>query len=293
MLTPVTLLVSALTQDCVWQVADRRLTNVVTGCTVSTDTNKAVHFARSMLFAFTGPAELEGTPTATWVADRLSVGTDADDCVAALLEGLERAIAHVRPDLRAFAVDGVGWGIDRRSGAPVPHLLRISTCIDAEGIWTGTRHEQINMWSGWLKPHAGLNMRPAGQPVPAAVGQHWERQIRRRLAGGARSSDIGRCLVQLVRDVAANNKAVGQGVLVSAIPRRSIERPSGLTLASMPHADHATFKYFPEGTLDGVDKGPEVAGPSGHRMSNFVGHTDGAGNQWVQVDIRMPEQPGK
>jgi hypothetical protein len=189
-----TLLVSALTQDCVWQVADRRLIDVRTGRPVSIDTNKAIHFARAMLFAYTGPAELEGKATATWIADRLSAGGDPEACLTSLQQGLERAISVIRrADLRAFAVDGVGWGLDRLTGTTAPRLLRFSNCINEDGVWTGTLQDGIRTWDGSLKPHVALHMRAAGQPVPLAIGRHWERQIRRRVAGRAPVADIGRC----------------------------------------------------------------------------------------------------
>jgi hypothetical protein len=290
-----TLLVSGLTQDCVWQVADRRLTDIRTRRPISKDTNKAIHFARAMLFAYTGPAELEGTATATWIADRLSAGGDPEESLAALHEGLERAIGRFRraDPLRAFAVDGVGWALDRVTGAIVPRLLRFSNCIDDRGVWTGTLQDEIRVWDGFLKPHAGLNMRAAGQPVPLAIGQRWERQIRRRVAAGAPVADIGRCMVELVRDVAARNTAVGRGVLLSAIPRGAIELPTGITLATMPVPDTATFKYFPEGSLEGIDKGPEIANPRGFRASDFWARTDADGNQIVQVSFRVPDVLGE
>jgi hypothetical protein len=288
----VTLLVSTLTQDCVWQVADRQLTNVRTGCPVDTDANKAVHFAGAMLFAYTGPAELEGEATASWIADRLAAGKDPDESLTILWEGLERAIRSIRrADLRAFSVDGVGWGLTRLTGAVAPRLLRFSNCIDQAGVWTGTLQDGVRMWDGSVNAHVALHMRPAGQPVPLDIGRHWERQIRRRVAAGARVADIGRCLVQLVRDVAdAGNAYVGRGVLLSAIPRRAIEVPTGFTLASMPSAETATFKYFPAGADEGIDKGPEVANPGGFRSRDFWSRTDAAGNQIVQVSFRMPGQ---
>ena len=97
-------------------------------------------------------------------------------------------------------------------------------------------------------------------------------------------------MVELVRDVAdAGNTAVGRGVLLSAIPRSAVEVPTGITVASMPMPQTATFKYFPEGSLEGIDKGPEVANPGGFRMRDFWAETDAAGNQTVQVSFRMPD----
>jgi hypothetical protein len=232
--------------------------------------------------------------TATWIADRLSAGGDPEACLTSLQQGLERAISVIRrADLRAFAVDGVGWGLDRLTGTTAPRLLRFSNCINEDGVWTGTLQDGIRTWDGSLKPHVALHMRAAGQPVPLAIGRHWERQIRRRVAGRAPVADIGRCLVELVRDVAdAGNQAVGRGVLLSAIPRRAIEAPTGITLASMPITEMATFKYFPEGSLEGIDKGPEVANPGGFRTSDFWARTDSAGNQIVQFSFRVPDLSG-
>jgi hypothetical protein len=89
--------------------------------------------------------------------------------------------------------------------------------------------------------------------------------------------------------VADANPAVGRGVLLSAIPRRAIEAPTGITVAHMPSAETATFKYFPEGSLEGIDKGPEVANPGGLRAADFWARTDSAGNQTVQMNFRTPD----
>jgi len=285
-----TLVVSALTQDCVWQAADRRLTDLRTGRPCSTDTNKAIHFAGGMLFAYTGPARLEGTDTAVWIADQLWRGNDADEGLRLLRGSLERAIGLQRSELRSFAVDGVGWAMDRLTGAIGPRLLRISNCLDDQGVWAGALQDGIRMWDGMLKPDAGPSMRSAGQPVPLEIGRRWERQVRRRLAAKAPSADIGICLVQLIREVADRNPMVGQGVLLSAIPRSAVESSVGATLASMPLATEATFKYFPEGSDQGIDKGPEVAHPGGTRMSKFSAQTDAAGNQSVEAMFRIPER---
>jgi hypothetical protein len=111
--------------------------------------------------------------------------------------------------------------------------------------------------------------------------------------GAPRSRTSVDALVELVRDVAdAGNQAVGRGVLLSAIPRRAIEAPTGITLASMPITEMATFKYFPEGSLEGIDKGPEVANPGGFRTSDFWARTDSAGNQIVQFSFRVPDLSG-
>lgn len=259
---------------------------------VSIDTNKAIHFAGSMLFAYTGPAKLEGSDTAVWIADQLWKGRDPEEGLAALRASLDRAIGRIRPRTDgAFAVDGVGWAIDRRTGRICPRLIRISNCLDRDGVWAGVLQDDIVSWSGVLKADVAMNMRSAGQPVPMEVGRRWERQVRRRVASGARSADIGMCLVQMIRDVAVRNRTVGQGVLLSAIPIRAVAAGTGITLASMPMDAEATFKYFPEGSDEGIDKGPEVANPGASRMSGFYAKTDADGTQFVEVMFKLPEQP--
>lgn len=244
-----TLLVSALTQDCVWQVADRQLTNVRTGRPVDSDANKAVHFAGAMLFAYTGPAELEGDATATWIADRLAAGNNADESLAILWEGLERAIGSIRrADLRAFSVDGVGWGLTPLTGGLAPRLLRLSNCIDQAGVWTGTLQDAVRMWDGSLNAHVALHMRPAGQPVPLDIGRYWERQIRRRVAAHARVADIGRSLVQLVRDVAdAGNAYVGRGVTAQRDSAPGYRSPHGVHLGEHAECRDGDLQVLPGG----------------------------------------------
>lgn len=288
----VTLIISVLSQDCVWQVADRRLTDVASGRVVSRDTNKAVLFVRSMLFAFTGPARLQGRDTASWIADQLASDPDPEKALADLPGAIDAALKRLQPRaLRAFALDGVGWALDRQTGMVGPRLLRFSNCIDPEGVWTGRLDDPVTIFDGIMKPGVLVNMRAAGQPVPQAVGKFWERQVRRRIASGAPPHDVGKCLVEWVRQVAANNPAVGPGVLLSAMPRSEAVAPSGMTIASMPMSDTPTFEYFPEGSAAGVEKGPEIVGVGGSRMSDFRSHTSPDGTDTVQVRIRLPPTP--
>jgi hypothetical protein len=247
-------------------------------------------FAGCTLFGFTGPARLQAKGTATWIADHLAGDPSPDKAVADLPAAIDAALNSLRGprELRAFALDGVGWAWDRQTGALRPRLLRFSNCIDAEGVWTGRLDEPVTVFDGILNPGVLVNMKAAGQPIPIAVGQYWERQVRRRIAGGAPPHDVGRCLVQWVRQVASGNPAVGPGVLMSALPRSAVETPSGFTIASMPMTDTATFKYFPEGSLEGVEKGPEVVGVGGSRISDFHSHTAPDGTQTVQVTFRLP-----
>lgn len=133
-----------------------------------------------------------------------------------------------------------------------------------------------------------VNMRAAGQPVPLPIGRFWERMVRRRIAATAPPSDVGRCLVQFVRDVAARNTAVGSGVLLSALPRAAVLAPHGMTVAAMPTSESPTFKYFAEGSAEGFEKGPEVAGLSGSRITAFRSHTAPDGTQTVEATFRLP-----
>lgn len=192
-----------LSQECVWQVADRRLTDVASGRVVSRDTNKAILFAGCLLFAFTGPARLQGKDTASWIADQLACDRDPNEALAHLPGAIDTALRGVRRDVRAFALDGVGWALDRQTGLVGPRLLRFSNCIDPEGVWTGRLDDPVGVFDGVMKPGVLVNMREAGQPVPRAVGQFWERQVRRRIRlgrrhktwGGAWSSGFDRSLL--------------------------------------------------------------------------------------------------
>lgn len=284
-----TLLVSALSHDCIWQVVDRQLTYPDTGAVASTDTNKAIFFAHRFLVAYTGPARIASRGTADWIAEHLAEGADENQSLSQLVGQVNQVLRRwTGPrNSSALEIDAVGWDVDSGRGTWAPRLIRISNCIDQTGTRLGGAADEVAVFSGLLKPHVKLRLHAAGQPVPTQVGHHWERIMRNREAAGAPPREIGRCLVHLVRDVARHNAAVGSGVLLSALPLAAFVNASGFTIADMPRADVPTFKYFPEGDDLGVDKGPEVADPGGLRITNFWGRTDSDGTQTVQAGFRL------
>ena len=135
-----TLLVSVLTQDCVWQVADRLLTKGRTGRPVDTDADKAVHFAR----AIAGPAELEGEPTAPWIADRLAAGGDPEMAVSAhefsRRTGLgPNTASRLRAGKRSQPTAQTMLAIEREFGWPVAEQVGAV----AEGRYTREINERV------------------------------------------------------------------------------------------------------------------------------------------------------
>lgn len=279
-----TLVVSVVSQDCVWQAVDRRLTSFQTGEPVSVDTNKAVNFANWMIFGFTGPSRLGGQETPAWIADRLAEHSNLDRSVIELASSVQREADRLSPSLRNISVDAVGWKSDLRTGEVFANFVRISNFIDAEG--KPLSEDGFCFFDGNFKPDRLMNVRISGQPVSAETGQFWVRRIRKRIKAGARPFDVARCLVQFVRAVATTNSAVGSGVLVSAIPKSAIG--SGMTISSMPMGDVPTFMYFPEGSNTPIEKGPEFASP-GSRMSDFLAESKPNGDQTVSVGIKLVE----
>ncbi len=280
-------MISMMTQDRVWQVVDRKLTDL-SERVVSTDTNKAILFARCMLFAYTGPARLGGHNTANWIADLLASGRTGEDSIVALVEALNRSLPTIiDPRAACIVIDGVGWGVDRQQGSVGPRLVRISNCMNTKGDITTHIAPQVRVFDAMLKDHVAVNMRAAGQRVPLETGRFWERIIRRRIMGRAAPEEVGKCLVEFVRSVSARNRAVGKGVLLSSIPLAGVLRPTGMTIASMPIPEGSTFKYFPESSNEGVDKGPEIANPGGCRMSNFFAETKPDGSQVVEASFKL------
>lgn len=279
-----TLVVSVVSQDCVWQAVDRRLTSFQSGKPVSVDANKAVNFANWMIFGFTGPSRLGGQETPSWIADRLAEHSNLDRSVSELASSVQWEADRLPPALCNISVDGVGWKCDVHTGEVIANFVRISNFIDAEG--TPLAENDFCFFDGNFKSDRLMNVRASGQPVAPETGRFWVRRIRKRIAAGAWPSDVGRCLVQFVRAVAATNPAVGSGVLVSAIPKAAIG--SGTTVSSMPMRDVPTFMYFPEGSNTPIEKGPEFASP-GSRMSDFRGETKPNGDQTVSVGIKRVE----
>ena len=130
-----TLVLSCLTRDFVVQVSDQRITSLATGDVMDDSRNKATVWCSSLVFAYSGLAELAGEHTDTWLAARLRAATNPDEAIFGLQAAATQQFATFGPPCprtrHAFAA--VGWV--RKRGIPEPIALHVSVsnALDERG----------------------------------------------------------------------------------------------------------------------------------------------------------------
>jgi hypothetical protein len=90
---------------------------------------------------------------------------------------------------------------------------------------------------------------------------------------GASPPALAQALVEQIRAVAARSDAVGESILVSSFPRKSVEDPGpmpGLLLLGGPMENQQTFLHVPRNADDPIRYGPTIVAPGGGVVSGFV-----------------------
>lgn len=243
-----TLVLSVLTHDCVYQVSDRRLTwRDRAGEIVDHDDerNKAVLYNRRLVFAYSGEAEVgDERQTDTWLAatlvkweaDHRSPSTgDQRDALLHLAKAANREFERRRLRGRRHAFVAVGWA--RFADAEAvddfrPYLAAVSNFMDEEGRPL-RQPQKFSLFTRLLQPDERGFFLPIGVRVPKFEEDEAIRQLAQVDTGRFGPEGFMRFLGDEVRRVAGTNELVGRALLFNVLPRAAI-RPSelgGMTLA--------------------------------------------------------------
>ena len=100
--------------------------------------NKGIQFHNQMLFAYSGPAEIEGKPSDVWIADVMA--ERADNLQESVEHLSNKATEHFArlpwaPRWKHFDVRGVGWAQLDDEQKLSPMHLSISNALDEHGRW--------------------------------------------------------------------------------------------------------------------------------------------------------------
>ncbi|MEV6525017.1 hypothetical protein AB0M43_23975 [Longispora sp. NPDC051575] len=230
-----TLILSAMTQQCIVMVSDRRLTDSVTKKIVEHNENKVVLLADRLMLGYTGFAKLDKTPTDIWVAEQVT-GSHPSQWLTILQERAAVAVRRVRRNYRvppsksrhAFLV--AGWLPDE-SGVDRPHSFLISNFHDANGNDRSQPTNEFTMSTETLRPNDYSNLSWVGGL--AKGGQ--ERLVRAlRVISKYSAQNPGRpdgiveVLIKELLNTAevgvgpGKEKLVGRDMLVTAFPRLAI-----------------------------------------------------------------------
>lgn len=248
-----TLILTCLTNDYIVQAADRRLTQP-DGTLTSDDANKAVFWCFRAAVAYTGPAKIEGEPTAEWIGK----------CMAeANVPGIERTMKYIaeraekyfrdnKDKTRKFAVVAAGW-------AKVPDELRPYIYVASNFMtdaWTWKASPSDRMSLNWkVMPKASTHMIFAvGQTLATPEDGRLRAGVNRAVARGAPPTVVAKLLGDTIQSVAAGNdfraKRVGKALIIHLVPRKAVESNSSFLLYGLTPDAHSFHYISPDGRSD-------------------------------------------
>jgi hypothetical protein len=262
-----TLILTVASGNVVFQVSDRRLTARRSDGSLEVRddaSNKAIFYENRFLISYTGWAELEGTPTVLWLADRL-----ADVPSPHNFETIRQRLTDIfqKPEVKripqSVVITGyvdVGHGLQHSFGL-------ITNSLDKNGNWTSPKAE-FEFVRVPLPANAALvNAAPNWMSERAYNGlkRNLQNIARRRLSV---TSSIRLC-VEAVREVAKVHREVGESLMPSVLPIGAAgPRPYSYLLNGPPSDNKPTFQYLAADESEPVQYAPILV--SGGRITTDV-----------------------
>jgi hypothetical protein len=232
-----TLILSALTQDFVVQVSDRRLTDLATGAPKNESANKAIVCCGHVVFGYTGLADINREKTDQWFGRTFLGGVSAQAAIERVRDSATQVFSAVPLRWRMHAFVGVGWSRSR------PILVVVSNFLDADGNTAQVARDTFSIDA--VRISAPLRIHSAGQRLDRKVSAELVRNAKRAIKRGGGANSVARLLVEQVRQVAQVNQKVGEDVMVSIIPRVAVPLPrlEFRLNPSTPSDNEAAFFY--------------------------------------------------
>jgi hypothetical protein len=300
-----TLVMSLLSKDYAIQVSDRRFVWFSPDGQidrVDDEENKSVVWTPLNAFAFTGIGNLGVSGrTDLWLAREISKWEEETPVEKQSQPGLMEAIAtratayfngprisRIDKELRRHAFVGVGWGRESPETDLVPHMVRI-------GNFRATEPADDRFTINFVR-----------LDEPAAIRVWWDGQLltpeeesdlNKLNALDSSSVDFANgasfVLGEIVRRVASRNDAVGRGLLITVMPRKSIrEGESDWRLMAAPaSADEQTFLYVAPDDRQGIVYGPTIVSGGGVFSNFMAGSLDAP--EMAELKKAVEESQGK
>jgi len=238
-----TLVLTCLTPTCVFQVSDRRLTDLGSGGLIDDSQNKCVVYNGCCSFAFTGLARLAGMSTDEWIAERLRDGWPS---LLAAVEGLRTSLdIAFRPFDTCYhhAIVTGGWERDA-SGQTVPLAIKVSNFHD-DFVRCATPSRSFRVMRRMLAPGRPFELIDTGVPLPLRDDERAE--IKALLRTFSRRAvepwHILALLCNVVRLASERSTAVGKGLLAVVLPKSSFDA-SHFAVAGVGDEEGLPRSYF-------------------------------------------------
>jgi hypothetical protein len=237
-----TLVLTLLTPRFVAQVSDMKLTDVsnpVAPRTIEERAAKAVVWCNSIVFAYTGPAVLEGKRTDAWLTEVLQPASSLDEAIKTVQSRADTAVELLPANRKKLAIVGVGWSRQPGQRKSLPSLFEITNLPAGRtgcGAWGEsplatfeTRYRQLT---------SEYQLVCHGQPIPLPIWRHVRRLVARSLQANMSPGTSVLHLANAIGAVSSTNNAVGSNLLVSYLPAGPPPSPGGFVV----HFGEPTWK---------------------------------------------------
>lgn len=248
-----TQVLAAITPECAFLVADRRLTYGAgprNGQVASEEECKVVSLCHVNVIGYTGFAKLGNIPTNEWIASTLAMAGchHAAQASAVLSHCAHLALPPLPQASRRQAFLMCGWAPFGPDRLVQPHISLISNYHDETIAPTGVARESFRVNIRTLQPSETAAAFAIGEPLQPSRETALLRSIRRVLHRDNGYAAVLRLLAEEVFLTSAIASTVGDRVQACCIPVASAHnlfnggtaRMSGLRA----RADRTTFSYF-------------------------------------------------
>lgn len=249
-----TLVLTAITPECITQVSDRRLINVQDGTPFDDETNKAIWAFGMFVGAYTGLASIENERTDTWAAKKLAnlsldMGSHLE--LELLFQRLANAATqayrpiHLASPLKRAAFVFSGWGPAGDEKATTGFIALVSNYHEERnGHWEALPQtsDAFVVLGRLANPRSVL-----GTIIGQGIGGAQTVRLFRGVAAVARRTkedpwSIARWIGCTMREVASRNPAVGKSLMIASFPKACVGDASRWAVGTgMPRRDEVKF----------------------------------------------------
>ncbi|MEI6665969.1 MAG: hypothetical protein WCL53_07425 [Chloroflexota bacterium] len=242
-----TTILTALTDDFMYLLSDRRLTDMSTGIPDErSNATKSILFHDSIILGFTGSAQLPDArgrpvPTAEWLGERIRERR-ASEVIETLRQALTDTytsrLAQFHPNSRRLDVIAAVWG-QRPDRVFAPVCFTISNAADPsfQSFSVAKQGRTQRGTLAWSTHGVEFDL-PAALRLDRAL-----REIRRHCAGSPLT--ITQTLVSVFRGFARTQRFVSEDVLVTMLPRPTEAATSFGIVGGGPQAGMPSAFFVP------------------------------------------------
>jgi hypothetical protein len=259
-----TLILSCLTADNVFQVSDRRLTLHADAEAIGDDDRNKAVFVGRVSFGYTGLANIGAVRTDDWLAKVISQGPTRD--MAAVAERIRTAATEasrgVPRRIGRHVFEGVGWFRLAGEKDLTPGLITIHNCLDeVTSTWLPEAYTEFRISTQFPSSLPGKCVLHSAGVDPTPQEKDAVVRLVRRCAKRQNPAAILQAMIRSMSWLSRQHSRIGNSFLAVSIPKRSVEeneRTGRITLLATPPNDRtASFVYVSAGKV--VWHGPHVA----------------------------------